>query len=117
MHTPTFLFCHWELSFTEQQQQQQQPQQQQQALVVLKDRRVMGPTFQMGDVRCHDITNTSVRVSWPKSTNKKHPAIAYRVCTAEVGDGFEVCRFGVSYLSVFRSDLRFDPGSCQNFIS
>lgn len=50
----------------------------------------MVPAFQAGEVVCHDVTTTSVRVTWPKLADKKYPVYAYRVCTAEVGSGFEV---------------------------
>lgn len=64
---------------------------QQQHAVVLKDGRVMAPTFRVGEVRCHDITTTSVRITWPKPADRKYPVYGYRVCTAEVGSrGFEV---------------------------
>ncbi|CAN0188560.1 unnamed protein product [Scytosiphon promiscuus] len=59
-------------------------------MAVLKDGRTMAPAFQAGEVLCHDITTTSVRVTWPKFSDKKYPVYAYRVCTAEVGNGFEV---------------------------
>ena len=61
--------------------------------MVLKDGRVMAPAFQVGKLVCHDVTTTSVRVAWPKPTDKKYPVHSYRVCTAEVGSGFEVTRF------------------------
>lgn len=57
---------------------------------VLKDGRKMAPAFPTGGVSCHDISTTSVRVTWPKGSDKKYPVYAYRVCTAEVGSGFEV---------------------------
>ncbi|CAM9535261.1 unnamed protein product [Ectocarpus sp. 12 AP-2014] len=57
---------------------------------VLKDGRAMVPAFPTGGVSCHDISTTSVRVTWPKVSDKKYPVYAYRVCTAEVGSGFEV---------------------------
>lgn len=51
----------------------------------------MAPTFQIGEVLCHDITTTSARIAWPKPADKKYPVYGYRVCTAEVGSrGFEV---------------------------
>eukprot|EP00903_Cladosiphon_okamuranus_P006046 g5963.t1 len=58
--------------------------------MVLKDGRVMAPAFLAGEVFCHDISTTSVRVTWPKFSDRKYPVYAYRVCTAEVGSGFEV---------------------------
>lgn len=58
--------------------------------MALKDGRVMTPAFQAGQVHCHDVSTTSVRVTWPKFSDKKYPVYAYRVCTAEVGSGFEV---------------------------
>lgn len=58
--------------------------------MILKDGRVMAPAFQAEEVLCHDVSTTSVRVTWPKFSNKKYPVYAYRVCTAEVGSGFEV---------------------------
>lgn len=60
-------------------------------VAVLKDGRVMAPAFQAGEVFCHDVTTTSVRLTWPKFSDKKYPVYAYRVCKAEVGNGFEVC--------------------------
>lgn len=59
-------------------------------VAVLKDGRVMAPAFQTGEVFCHDVTTTSVRVTWEKFSDKKYPVYAYRVCAAEVGSGFEV---------------------------
>lgn len=62
--------------------------------MVLKDGRVMAPAFHAGEVLCHDVSTTSVRVTWPKLSDKKYPVYAYRVCTAEVGSGFEVLDTG-----------------------
>ncbi|CAM9314056.1 unnamed protein product [Pylaiella littoralis] len=59
--------------------------------MVLRDGRAMAPAFsQTGEVLCHDVSTTSVRVTWPKFSDKKYPVYSYRVCTAEVGSGFEV---------------------------
>lgn len=57
---------------------------------MLRDGRVMAPTFQEGEVMCHDVATTSVRLTWSKPSDKTYPVYAYRVCTAEVGHGFEV---------------------------
>ena len=54
----------------------------------------MAPAFHAGEVLCHDVSTTSVRVTWPKFSDKKYPVYAYRVCTAEVGSGFEVLDTG-----------------------
>ena len=62
--------------------------------MMLKDGRVMAPAFHAGEVLCHDVSTTSVRVTWPKFSDKKYPVYAYRVCTAEVGSGFEVLDTG-----------------------
>ena len=59
---------------------------------MLKNGRVVAPAFHAEGVVCRDVTTTSVRVTWPKFTDKKYPVYAYRVCTAEVGGGFEVRR-------------------------
>lgn len=59
-------------------------------MAVLRGGRLAGPTFEVGDVSCHDVTSTSVRVTWPKRSGSKYPVYGYRVCTAEVGRGFEV---------------------------
>ena len=53
----------------------------------------MAPAFQVGKLMCSDVTTTSVRVAWSKPTDKKYPVHSYRVCTAEVGSGFEVTPF------------------------